>query len=182
QRDDRWDEAGRMLAAVARTLEQAGAQLLVLCANTMHKVAPAIESAVAIPLLHIVEPTAEAIRRTGFSRVGLLGTRFTMEQGFYRDRLRERHGIDVLIPEEGERKELHRIIYEELCVGIVEGRSRATYRAAIGRLAGRGAQAVILGCTEIGLLIGLEDSPLPVFDTAALHARSAAAIAVGADA
>src|SRR5690606_27479630 len=133
---------------------------------------------VGIALLHIVEPTAEAIRHAGFSRVGLLGTRFTMEQGFYRDRLQDRHGIDVLIPEEGTREELHRIIYDELCVGVIEDRSRAIYRTAIERLAARGAQAVILGCTEISLLIGSRDSPLPTFDTTAIHARSAAEAAL----
>ncbi len=178
QRTDRWDEAGHMLAGIARTLERAGAELLVLCTNTMHKVAPAIESAIGIPLVHVVEPTAEAIRRAGFTRVGLLGTRFTMEQGFYRDRLRDRHRIDVLIPEEGEREALHRIIYDELCVGVVSDRSRETYRAAIDRLAARGAQAVILGCTEISLLVVPQDSSLPIFDTTAIHARSAAEAAL----
>jgi aspartate racemase len=178
QRTDRWDEAGRMLADVASTLERAGAELLALCANTMHKVAPAIEADVGIPLLHVVEPTAEAIRRAGFSRVGLLGTRFTMEQGFYRDRLRDRHGLEVLIPDEGERAALHRIIYEELCVGVVRDESRQTYRAAIERLGVRGAQAVILGCTEISMLVGQADSSLPLFDTTAIHARSIAQAAL----
>jgi len=179
QRTDRWDEAGRMLADVARTLERAGAELLALCANTMHKVAPAIEAAVDVPLLHVVEPTAEAVRRAGFSRVGLLGTRFTMEQGFYRDRLRDRHGLDVLIPDEGDRAALHRIIYEELCVGVVRDASRQTYRAAIERLALRGAQAVILGCTEISMLVGPADSSLPLFDTTTIHAHSIAQAALG---
>ena len=179
QRTDRWDEAGRMLADVARTLERAGAELLALCANTMHKVAPAIEAAVDVPLLHVVEPTAEAVRRAGFSRVGLLGTRFTMEQGFYRDRLHDRHGLDVLIPDEGDRAALHRIIYEELCVGVVRDASRPTYRAAIERLALRGAQAVILGCTEISMLVGPADSSLPLFDTTTIHAHSIAQAALG---
>lgn len=179
QRTDRWDEAGRMLADVARTLERAGAELLALCANTMHKVAPAIEAAVDVPLLHVVEPTAEAVRRAGFSRVGLLGTRFTMEQGFYRDRLRDRHGLDVLIPDEGDRAALHRIIYEELCVGVVRDASRQTYRAAIERLALRGAQAVILGCTEISMLVGPADSSLPLFDTTTIHAHSIVQAALG---
>src|SRR5690606_10456760 len=179
QRTDRWDEAGRMLADVARTLERAGAELLALCANTMHKVAPAIEAAVDVPLLHVVEPTAEAVRRAGFSRVGLLGTRFTMEQGFYRDRLRDRHGLDVLIPDEGDRAALHRIIYEELCVGVVRDASRQTYRAAIERLALRGAQAVILGCTEISMLVGPADSSRPLVDTTTRHGHSIAQAALG---
>lgn len=169
-----WVEAGRLLAQAARSLESAGASFLVLCTNTMHKVAPAIEGAVGIPLLHIADPTAEEIKRSGFSKVGLLGTRFTMEQAFYRDRLTGRHGIDVLVPEEADREVLHRVIYDELCLGVVREASRNEYRRIISQLVQRGAQAVILGCTEISMLVGSEDSMVPLFDTASIHARKAA--------
>lgn len=169
-----WVEAGRLLAQAARSLESAGASFLVLCTNTMHKVAPAIEGAVGIPLLHIADPTAEEIKRSGFSKVGLLGTRFTMEQAFYRDRLTGRHGIDVLVPEEADREALHRVIYDELCLGVVREASRNEYRRIISQLVQRGAQAVILGCTEISMLVGPEDSMVPLFDTASIHARKAA--------
>ncbi len=180
QRAGEWDEAGELLAGVARSLEAAGADVLVLCTNTMHKVAPAIEAAVSIPFLHIVDPTAAAIRRAGFDRVGLLGTRFTMEQDFYRERLRTVHGIDVVVPDEGDRDTVHRVIYDELCLGVIDDSSMREYRAVIARLAEAGAQAIILGCTEIGLLVGPEDSPVPLFDTTALHARAAADWALGA--
>ena len=175
-----WEEAGRLLAGLARSLEGAGADFLVLCTNTMHRVAPAIEAAVRIPLLHIADPTGEEIRNAGVSRVGLLGTRFTMEQDFYRDRLREKHGLDVLVPAGEERELVHRVIYDELCVGRVEDASRDAYRRVIAGLVDRGARAVVLGCTEITMLVGANDSPVPLFDTTALHARRAAAIAVGA--
>lgn len=173
QRAGDWDAAGRLLADAGRRLQAAGADCIVLCTNTMHKVAPAIEAACALPLLHIADPTAHAIRAAGLQRIGLLGTRFTMEQDFYRERLAQRHGLTVLVPEEDERATVHRIIYEELCVGIVSETSRAHYRRIIGGLAQRGAQGVILGCTEIGLLVGDEDTALPLFDTTALHACSA---------
>lgn len=175
-----WVEAGRLLAQAARSLESAGAGFLVLCTNTMHKVAPAIEGAVGIPLLHIADPTAEEIKRSGFSKVGLLGTRFTMEQAFYRDRLAGRHGIDVLVPEEADREALHRVIYDELCLGVVREASRNEYRRIISQLVQRGAQAVILGCTEISMLVGPEDSMVPLFDTASIHARKAAEWALSA--
>jgi len=178
QRARLWDEAGRQLASAASVLEGAGAELLVLCTNTMHKVAPAIEAAVGVPLLHIADPTAAAIKAAGLVRVGLLGTRFTMEQGFYRDRLSALHGIEVLVPDEDDRSTVHRIIYDELCLGVVEGASRTAYRAIIDRLVETGAQAVILGCTEIGLLVGSADSPVPLFDTTDLHARAAARWAI----
>jgi aspartate racemase len=169
-----WAEAGRLLADAARVLENAGADFLVLCTNTMHIVAPAIEAAVAIPLLHIADPTAEEIKRKELSRVGLLGTRFTMEQDFYRDRLCRNHGIDVVIPAEPDREIVHRVIYEELCMGQVLAVSRHEYRRIIGTMVDQGAQAVILGCTEIAMLIGTEDSRVPVFDTTSLHAVTAA--------
>lgn len=169
-----WDAAGHLLADAARSLKVAGADFLVLCTNTMHKVAPAIEAAVDIPLLHIADPTAEAIRAAGVSTVGLLGTRFTMEQAFYKDRLQERFGLQVLTPPEDERQVVHRIIYEELCLGQIRDESREAYRRIIASLVERGAQAVILGCTEISLLVGPQDAAVPLFDTTAIHARSAA--------
>jgi aspartate racemase len=174
QRAGDWDAAGRLLADAARRLQAAGADCIVLCTNTMHKVAPAIEAACALPLLHIADPTAHAIRAAGLHTIGLLGTRFTMEQDFYRERLAQRHGLTVLAPDEDERAIVHRVIYQELCVGIVSDSSRAQYQRIIGRLAERGAQGVILGCTEIGLLVGARDTALPLFDTTALHACSAA--------
>ena len=172
QRGD-WDAAGAILAAAARTLEGAGAELLVLCTNTMHVVAPAIEQAVSIPLLHIADATAGAIRGAGLTTVGLLGTRYTMDQAFYRRRI-EQHGLKVLVPEAGEdRAEVNRVIFEELCHGRILPGSRARYRDVIARLVARGAQGVILGCTEIGLLVGAEDSPVPLFDTTSIHAAAA---------
>lgn len=174
QQSGDWEQAGRLLADAAQALERAGAELLVLCTNTMHKVAPAIEQAVRIPLLHIADPTANAIQSAGLSTVGLLGTRFTMEQAFYRERLEQRHDIRVLIPDEEQRQAVHRIIYEELCLGQIREASREIYRRIIASLVTQGAQAVILGCTEIGLLVGAEDASVPLFDTTALHARQAA--------
>ncbi|WP_207885153.1 aspartate/glutamate racemase family protein [Pseudomonas sp. 30_B] len=169
-----WDAAGRLLAEAARSLRAAGADFLVLCTNTMHKVAPAIEAAVDIPLLHIADPTAEAIRAAGVTRVGLLGTRFTMEQAFYKDRLQEKYDLQVLTPSDEERQVVHRIIYEELCLGQIRDESRDAYRRIIASLVARGAQAVILGCTEISLLVGPQDASVPLFDTTAIHARQAA--------
>ncbi|MDP1653753.1 MAG: aspartate/glutamate racemase family protein [Rhodocyclaceae bacterium] len=178
QHADRWDEAGALLAGAARSLEAAGADFLVLCTNTMHKVAADIEAAVAIPLLHIADPTAAAIKQAGIRSVGLLGTRFTMEQDFYRGRLETRHGLQVVIPDAADRETVHRVIYDELCLGIVREESRAAYRAIIGRLVAQGAEGIILGCTEIGLLVGPADSPVPVFDTTRLHAESAVNLAL----
>ena len=169
-----WDAAGAILAEAARSLEAAGAAFMVLCTNTMHKVAARIEAAVAIPLLHIADPTAAEIKRAGYVTVGLLGTRFTMEQDFYRDRLSEQHGLHVIVPESEHRETVHRVIYEELCLGIVKPESRVAYREVMRSLASQGAQAIILGCTEISLLVGQQDSEVPLFDTTAIHARSAA--------
>ena len=173
QRAGEWAEAGVELAAAAGILKTAGADFLVLCTNTMHKVAPAIEAA-GLPLLHIVDPTAEEVRAAGLCRVGLLGTRFTMEDGFFRERLRDRHGIESLVPDAEGRAAVHRIIYDELCRGVVSEESRAIYRRVIGDLVAAGAEGVILGCTEIMLLVGEADSPVPTFDTTRLHARAAA--------
>jgi len=169
-----WDAAGALLAEAAHALEAAGASFLVLCTNTMHKVAPAIESAVGIPLFHIADPTAAAIKRAGHATVGLLGTRFTMEQAFYRDRLVERHGLRVIVPGTEGRETIHRIIYEELCLGVVTAESRGAYRRVMQDLVAEGAQAIILGCTEISLLVDQADSSVPLFDTTAIHARAAA--------
>ncbi len=174
QHADAWEEAGALLADAARSIEAAGAGNIVLCTNTMHKVADAIERAVNIPLLHIADPTGQAILASGVRTVGLLGTRFTMEQSFYRDRLSQRHGLNVLVPGPQDRDIVHRVIYEELCLGRVLDSSRTAYRGIIDRLVHAGAEAIILGCTEIAMLIGAEDSPVPLFDTTALHARAAA--------
>ena len=169
-----WQGAGAMLAAAARSLEAAGADFLVLCTNTMHKVAPAIEAAVGIPLLHIADPTAAAIKQAGHSTVGLIGTRFTMEQDFYRKRLGARHGLSVIVPHEEGRATIHRIIYDELCIGVVSPASRNAYRRIMEGLVAQGAQAIILGCTEISLLISQADASVPLFDTTALHAQATA--------
>lgn len=174
QRAGDWETAGVLLANAARSLEAAGADFLVLCTNTMHKVAPSIEAAVAIPLFHIADPTATEVKRAGHTTVGLLGTRFTMEQPFYRDRLRERHGLRVIIPNAEERDSIHRIIYDELCLGIVLPESRREFQRVIAGLASQGAEAIILGCTEISLLVSQRDTECPLFDTTAIHARAAA--------
>lgn len=174
-----WDAAGALLGRAARSLRDGGAELLVICTNTMHKVADAVETASGLPLLHIADPTGAAIRAAGLTKIGLLGTRFTMEQAFYRQRLIERHGLDVIVPDDDGRELVHKVIYEELCLGRIRDESREAYRRIIARLATRGAQGVILGCTEIGLLIGPADVEVPLFDTTALHARAAALAAIG---
>lgn len=173
-----WDAAGLMLARAARSLELAGADFIVLCTNTMHKLASAIEEATAIPLLHIADPTARQIRNDGHTRVGLLGTLFTMEQRFYRERL-EQQGLAVITPGAEDSAAVHRIIYEELCLGQVLPESRAAYQKIMTRLAEQGAQSIILGCTEISLLVGPADAAIPLYDTTALHALAAADEALG---
>ena len=173
QRDGDWYAAGELLADAARRLQAAGADLLVLCTNTMHKVAPRMEAAVSIPLLHIADATAAAITAAGHRTVGLLGTRFTMEQDFYRQRLEEKHGLQVLVPETEDRDVVHDIIYDELCRGVIRDTSRDAYRRIMDELVDRGAGAIILGCTEIGLLVGPQDARVPLFDTTALHANAA---------
>jgi aspartate racemase len=176
-----WEAAGALLAHAARALEAAGAHFLVLCTNTMHKVAPAIEAAVGISLLHIADPSAAEIKRAGLSRVGLLGTRFTMEQEFYTERLRQRHGLQVLMPGEADREIVHRVIYEELCLGRVVDASRSQYRRIMADLVDQGAEAIILGCTEISLLVEPGDASVPLFDTTRIHARAAAEWALRED-
>ncbi len=168
-----WDEAGRRLGAAAAALARAGAEALVICTNTMHKVAAAVEAGGGLPLLHIADATAARIRAAGLARIGLLGTRFTMEQDFYRARL-ESHGIAVLVPEADARATVHRVIYEELCLGVVRDDSRERYREVMADLVRRGAEGIILGCTEIGLLVGDADTTVPTFDTARIHAQAAA--------
>jgi aspartate racemase len=172
-RSGRWDDAGEALASAAATLERAGAELLVLCTNTLHRVAPRIEARLSIPFLHVVDATAEEIHRTGARRVGLLATRFTMEQDFYRERLAG-HGIETLIPGEEDRAAVHRIIFEELVLGRVEERSRHEMRRISTGLAARGAQGVVLACTELAMVLAPTDVPFAVFDTTAIHARQAA--------
>lgn len=167
-----WEGAASFLADEARSLEAAGAECLVLCTNTMHKVADAVEDAVGIPLLHLADVTADAVRAAGLGRVALLGTRFTMEQPFYADRLRS-HGLDVLVPEGEDRTLVHDVIYDELVLGVVREESRAAYVEVVERLVSQGAEGVVLGCTEIELLIGPDDVDVPVFATTALHARAA---------
>lgn len=172
QRDD-WDAAGDRLADAGRALERAGADFLVLCTNTMHIVADRIQSAAGIPLLHIADVTRDAIQETGLRKIGLLATRFTMERDFYRRRLIADTGLGVLIPDEADRQVVHDVIFNELCAGVVHDESRRAYREIIQKLADAGAEGVILGCTEIGLLVKPEDSPIPLFDTTQVHALAA---------
>ncbi len=174
QRAGDWEAAGAAMAQAARALAAAGADMVLPCTNTMHNVSQHIEAAVRIPLLHIADPTAAALQQAGVQRVGLLGTRFTMEQDFYRDRLVQQHGLQVITPDAPQRDTVHRIIYEELCLGVVRPESREAYRHVMASLVAQGAQAIILGCTEISLLVGEQDSSVPLFDTTALHARAAA--------
>jgi aspartate racemase len=173
QHRGRWEEAADILVEGARGIESAGADFLLICTNTMHKVAGRVESGVGIPLLHIADATGQQIRTGGFSKVALLGTRFTMEQAFYRGRLEERFDLEVLVPEEAERELVHRVIYDELCLGSIQQASRGHFVGIIGGLADRGAEAVILGCTEIALLVDQKDSPIPLLDTTRIHAIGA---------
>ncbi|MFM5756822.1 aspartate/glutamate racemase family protein [Aeromonas veronii] len=176
-----WPATARLLAAEARKLQDGGADFLLIGTNTMHKVAPEIEAAIDIPLLHIADATAAKLRADGITRVGLLGTRFTMEQDFYKGRLQERFGLAVLVPDEAGRERVHRIIYDELCLGEIRESSRAEYLAIIEELAAAGAEAVILGCTEIALLVGDARAAVPLYDTTAIHAEAAVALALAAD-
>lgn len=177
QKQGQWSEAAHMLATIAQGLQAGGAELLLLCTNTMHKVAQDIQDAVSIPLLHIADPTADAISAQGLKTVGLLGTRFTMEQAFYADRLRAR-GLNVVLPQAQEQAEVHRIIFEELCQGQTRPSSRAFYRSVMAGMVQGGAQGIILGCTEISLLVNPADATVPLFDTAALNAQGAVAWAL----
>ena len=172
QRESRWDDAGALLAEAARSIEAGGADFLLLCTNTMHRLAEHIEDAISIPMVHIADATADAALEADVHRVGLLGTRYTMEQDFYRGRLSV-GGLEVLTPPEGDRERVHRVIYDELCHGVVEHDSRREFRRIIADLVDCGAEAVILGCTEIGLLVRPHDASVPVFDTTKLHVEAA---------
>lgn len=178
QAQGQWEESGIILAQAAQALERAGADFLVICTNTMHKVAPQIQRNVSIPLLHIAKATARQLHRQGITRVGLLGTRYTMEQDFYKEVLRQ-EGIQVLIPGEKDRNLVNDVIYHQLCLGIISPQSRKEYLRIIGELAEQGAQGVILGCTEIGLLVSQENTSVPLFDTTLIHGRQAALFAMG---
>lgn len=173
QASGEWDKAGEMLAQAALGLERAGAEGILLCTNTMHKVASHIETRCSLPFLHIADATGRAIAATGMQRVALLGTRYTMEQDFYRGRLETQFGIESIVPDEADRSRINQIIFEELCLGTFSDASRHYYLSVIDKLAKQGAQGVIFGCTEIGLLVPAEESPIPVFDTTAIHAVDA---------
>ena len=168
-----WDETAKILSQAAQAVEAGGADFLLICTNTMHKVAPEIEAAISIPLLHIADATAQKLRQDKIQKVGLLGTKFTMEQGFYKDRLTAKFGIEVIVPEAAERQGVHDIIYTELCLGKITSTARAYYLNIIQQLYQQGAQAVILGCTEIALLIQQTDTQVPLYDTTAIHAMQA---------
>jgi len=178
QRENRWAESARLLNTAALSLERAGADVVLLCTNTMHKVADEIQASLRIPFLHIADATADQIKAQGLTTVGLLGTRFTMEEEFYVERLRQRYGLQVLIPNPVEREMIHRVIYDELCLGQIRAASKAQYLTAIDHLIADGAQGIILGCTEIGLLVQAEDCRVPVFDTTRLHAQAAVDLAL----
>jgi aspartate racemase len=173
-----WQTTAEILGSAGRALESAGAEFLVLCTNTMHKVAPQIERAVSIPLLHIADATAGVLKNDGITCVGLLGTRFTMEEAFYRDRLRE-HGIQVVVPDDAQRDGIHAVIYHELCRGEIKPESKVFYLDVITSLAKRGAQGVVLGCTEIGLLIQRPDTEVQLYDTTEIHAQQVVQLALG---
>lgn len=178
QRTNRWAEADEVLVDAARRLEKGGADFIVICTNTMHKSAPRIQQEVHIPILHIADATARQVQAAGLQRIGLLGTRYTMEEDFYKGRLSDLFGLEVLIPDQVGRDEVHRIIFEELVLGRILPESRQVYQQIISGLVDRGAQGIILGCTEIGLLVKPEDAPVPLFDTTLLHARAAVDLAL----
>ncbi|TZF90427.1 aspartate/glutamate racemase family protein [Cognatilysobacter lacus] len=173
QRVGDWEAADALMTAAARALQAGGAQALAICANTMHRSVPAIEAVVDLPVLHIADATAQAVRDAGLSRIALLGTRFTMEQPFYRERL-EHGGLRVVVPDAAQRDDVHRVIYDELCRGRIVDASRDRYRAIMAALVDAGAEGIVLGCTEIGLLVDNADATVPLFDTTAIHARAIA--------
>ena len=173
QHTGRWDEATQAMIEAARHVEAGGADFVVICTNTMHKMADDVEAAIGIPLLHIADATAETIKAQGLSKIGLLGTKFTMEEDFYRGRLVEKHGLDVLVPDDEDRETVHRVIYDELVLGEIKAESREAYKQSIEKMIAAGAQGIILGCTEIGLLVKAEDSRVPLFDTTYIHAVAA---------
>ncbi len=173
QEAGRWDDARDKMIAAGKMLARGGADFIVICSNTMNRVAEAVEWQSRLPVLHIADPTAEKIKQARFGRVGLLGTAYTMEEDFYKGRLREKHGLDVLVPNDADRALVHRVIFEELVRGKIDDNSRAAFRSVIARLVSEGAQAVILGCTEIPLLVKAGDSTVPLFDTTEIHALAA---------
>ncbi|MDN0123654.1 aspartate/glutamate racemase family protein [Yersinia aleksiciae] len=173
-----WQTAAKVLSDAAVSLKLAGAEVVVVCTNTMHKVADDIEAASGLPLLHIADATAAQIKQQGIHKIGLLGTRYTMEQDFYRGRLTEKHDIEVITPDSADREIINRIIYEELCLGVINDNSRQTYRRIMGKLEQQGVQGIIFGCTEITLLVNAQDASVPVFDTTAIHAKAAAEYAL----
>ena len=177
QYQGRWAETADILSDAALSVEKGGADFILICTNTMHKVVPEIEEQITIPILHIADTTAQKLLEQGVKKVGLLGTAFTMEQDFYKGRLTDKFGIDVVIPDESDRKQVHNIIYQELCRGEVKEESRAVYRQIIEKLGQQGAEAVILGCTEIALLIQQQHTDAPLFDTTAIHAEAAVRLA-----
>ncbi len=172
-----WDQAAELLGGVAARLEAAGADFILICTNTLHKVAPQVQERIHVPLVHIAEAAAERLQERGITRVGLLGTKYTMTQAFYRDKLTER-GIEVLIPEEDDIDLVNRVIFDELCLGVVKEDSRAEYLRVIAALQQRGAQGILLGCTELGLIVDPEDVSLPLFDTTEIHAKKALKLAL----
>lgn len=178
QREGRWDEATQAMIDVARQVQAGGADFLLICTNTMHKMAEQVQASLDIPLLHIADAAAEAIKARGLRKVGLLGTRFTMEENFYRGRLAEKYGLEVLIPNEADRTIIHRVIYEELVLGKIIPASKVEYQRIIANLIQQGAEGIILGCTEIGLLVKDEDSRVPLFDTTSIHAQAAVEMAL----
>ncbi|RIK93237.1 MAG: aspartate racemase [Proteobacteria bacterium] len=178
QRDGRWEEAAAILIEAAKRIEAAGADFLLICTNTMHKLADLIQAQLNIPLLHLIDATAEEITRRGCKKVGLLGTRFTMEEGFYKGRLETQHGLQVIVPDEDSRRTVHRIIYDELCTGEIHDGSRSQYIGIINDLCTQGAEGIILGCTEIGLLIKQEHVDVQLFDTTEIHCEHAVYLAL----
>ncbi|NAZ91054.1 aspartate/glutamate racemase family protein [Vibrio toranzoniae] len=180
QHQGRWAETADILSDAALSVEKGGADFILICTNTMHKVVPEIEEKITIPILHIADTTAQKLIEQGVQKVGLLGTTFTMEQDFYKGRLTDKFGIDVVIPDESDRKQVHNIIYQELCRGEIKEESRVVYHQIIEKLSQQGAEAVILGCTEIALLIQQQHTDVPLFDTTAIHAEAAVRLAIGA--
>jgi aspartate racemase len=179
QHEERWEELTDLMIAAARSLENAGAECIVICTNTMHKMANEVQNSIRIPLLHLVDATAEQIKQDGLKKVGLLGTKFTMEQDFYKGRLSDHFGGEVIIPDEEERKIIHHVIYNELCLGNIDQTSKTRFINIINNLIERGAEGIVLGCTEIPLLVKQEDIRVPVYDTTEIHAQAAVAFALG---
>jgi len=178
QHQGRWQEAAGLLADAARKLEKGGADFLVICANTMHKVVPEVQKHIQIPILHIADVTARAIKERGLRIVGLLGTRFTMEEGFYKDRLVQKHGLEVIVPGEKGRELIHNVLYDQIRLGDIDQAARNVFKKAIDDLASEGAEGIILGCTEIFLFVKQEDYKIPLFDTTRIHAEAAAEFAL----